>query len=102
MVHPLLVVVHLDAEMARGERVVLVAADAGDRAVLDRGGPRAGVGAVVRAAAADLGDRHVPVPESGSRAQTVGPGSPGRQDELSARRETDEVGVALEPVDRFR
>ncbi len=63
VVGALFVLLHLDAQVARGDRVIGVAVHSRDDAVVDRGDPRAVVGAVVRAGPTDLDETHcVPFP----------------------------------------
>ena len=62
VVGALLVPLHLHAQVAHGDRVIAVAVDAGDHAVVDLRRPRAGVGAVVRAGPPYMDRRHRPSP----------------------------------------
>ena len=63
VVRALFVLLHLDAQVPRSDRVIGVAVHSRDDAVVDRGDPRAVVGAVVRAGPTDLDETHcVPFP----------------------------------------
>ena len=62
VVGALLVPLHLHAQVARGDRVIAVAVDAGDHTIVDLRRPRARVGAVVRAGSPHMDRRHRPSP----------------------------------------